>query len=170
MTAQISSLLRELPEHTETVKAKVKSLKHLAGGSGRIAQMIEEVKQRAQGRARRTCERPPIARPTAEQASVAGAAQSRDPRAAKPALAGTDHRVPLPAAGISGRARAGDHPGDLHAAEARGISQPRDQARRPWAHRRRHQVRRRGRPANQPFLAHASDRQRRRSGWCSASD
>jgi predicted PurR-regulated permease PerM len=43
VTAQISSLLRELPEHTETVKAKVKALKQFTGGSGRIAQMIEDI-------------------------------------------------------------------------------------------------------------------------------
>jgi predicted PurR-regulated permease PerM len=49
VTAQISSLLRELPEHTETVKAKVKSLKHFVGGSGRIARMIEEVNSELMG-------------------------------------------------------------------------------------------------------------------------
>ena len=49
VTAQISSFLRELPEHTETVKAKVKSLKKLAGGSGRIAQMIEEINSELHG-------------------------------------------------------------------------------------------------------------------------
>src|ERR1017187_5647953 len=37
VTAQISSLLRELPEHTQTVKAKVKSFKQLVGGSSGIA-------------------------------------------------------------------------------------------------------------------------------------
>ena len=52
MTAQISSLLRELPEHTETVKAKVKSLKN-AGRAARAAlpEMIEEINQRDQGHA-----------------------------------------------------------------------------------------------------------------------
>jgi predicted PurR-regulated permease PerM len=49
VTAQISSLLRELPEHTETVKAKVKSLKKLAGGTGKIAQMIEEINNELSG-------------------------------------------------------------------------------------------------------------------------
>jgi predicted PurR-regulated permease PerM len=49
VTAQISSLLRELPKHTETVKAKVKSLKQLAGGSGGIAQMIEEINSELKG-------------------------------------------------------------------------------------------------------------------------
>ena len=43
VTAQISSLLRELPEHTETIKAKVKSLKHFASGSSRIAQFVQEI-------------------------------------------------------------------------------------------------------------------------------
>jgi predicted PurR-regulated permease PerM len=49
VTAQISSLLRELPEHTATVKAKVKSLKQFAGGSGRIAQMIEDINSELKG-------------------------------------------------------------------------------------------------------------------------
>ncbi len=49
VTAQISSLLHELPKHTHTVTAKVKSLKHMIGGSGRIAQMIEEVTNELKG-------------------------------------------------------------------------------------------------------------------------
>ena len=43
VTAQISSLLRELPEHSESIKAKVKSFKHFASGSSRIAQFIQEI-------------------------------------------------------------------------------------------------------------------------------
>jgi predicted PurR-regulated permease PerM len=49
VTAQISSLLHELPEHTETMKAKVKSLKQLAGGTGRIAEMIEDINRELKG-------------------------------------------------------------------------------------------------------------------------
>jgi predicted PurR-regulated permease PerM len=49
VTAQISRLLRELPEHTETVKAKVKSLKSLVGGSSRLAEMIEEISSEIKG-------------------------------------------------------------------------------------------------------------------------
>ncbi len=43
VTAQISSVLRELPEHTATIKAKIKSLKTLSGGSSRITNMISEI-------------------------------------------------------------------------------------------------------------------------------
>ncbi len=49
VTAQISSLLRELPEHTETVKNKVKSLKTLVGGSGRLSTMVEEINNELSG-------------------------------------------------------------------------------------------------------------------------
>jgi predicted PurR-regulated permease PerM len=49
VTAQVSSLLRELPEHTETVKAKIKSLKTLVEGSGRFARMIEEIDSEIKG-------------------------------------------------------------------------------------------------------------------------
>ena len=49
VTAQISSLLRELPEHTATVKAKVKSLTKHFGGSSRIARMFEEINREIQG-------------------------------------------------------------------------------------------------------------------------
>ena len=49
VTAQISSLLRELPEHTDTVKAKVKSLKTLVGGSSRLARMVEEINTELSG-------------------------------------------------------------------------------------------------------------------------
>jgi predicted PurR-regulated permease PerM len=50
VTSQISSLLHELPKHTDTVRAKVKSFKHLIGGSGRIAQMIEDVNSELTGK------------------------------------------------------------------------------------------------------------------------
>jgi predicted PurR-regulated permease PerM len=50
VTVQISSLLRELPEHTETVKDKVKSLKKLAGGSSRLGTMIAEISQEIEGK------------------------------------------------------------------------------------------------------------------------
>jgi predicted PurR-regulated permease PerM len=49
VTAQISSVLHELPEHTATVKAKVKSLKKLLGGSSRVTRMIEEINREIQG-------------------------------------------------------------------------------------------------------------------------
>jgi predicted PurR-regulated permease PerM len=49
VTAQIGSLLRELPEHTQTLKAKVKSLKQVTAGSGRIARMIDEVNSEIKG-------------------------------------------------------------------------------------------------------------------------
>ncbi len=49
VTAQISSLLRELPRHTETVKSKVKSLKNMAGGSSRLRRMIAEIGQEIDG-------------------------------------------------------------------------------------------------------------------------
>jgi predicted PurR-regulated permease PerM len=49
VTVQISSLLHELPEHTETVKAKVKSLKTLVQGSGRFARMVEEINSEIKG-------------------------------------------------------------------------------------------------------------------------
>lgn len=53
VTAQISSLLRELPEHTTTVKAKVKSLKKYFGGSGRVTRMFEEINREIVGTASR---------------------------------------------------------------------------------------------------------------------
>ena len=49
VTAQVSSLLRELPEHTETVKAKVKSLKRAVEGTGRLARMVEDITRELQG-------------------------------------------------------------------------------------------------------------------------
>ena len=49
VTVQVSSLLRELPEHTETVKAKIKSLKTLVEGSGRFARMVEEIDREIKG-------------------------------------------------------------------------------------------------------------------------
>jgi len=49
VTAQISSLLRELPEHTESVKAKVKAVKHFASGSGRVAQFFQEINKELAG-------------------------------------------------------------------------------------------------------------------------
>jgi predicted PurR-regulated permease PerM len=49
VTAQISSVLRELPEHTATIKAKIKSLKTLSGGSSRITEMIAEINRELEG-------------------------------------------------------------------------------------------------------------------------
>jgi predicted PurR-regulated permease PerM len=49
VTAQISGLLRELPEHTETIKAKAKSVKTLVAGSSRIARMIDEINSELKG-------------------------------------------------------------------------------------------------------------------------
>jgi predicted PurR-regulated permease PerM len=50
ITAQISSLLRELPQHTETVKHKVKALKQLTGGSSRLSGMIAEINRELDGK------------------------------------------------------------------------------------------------------------------------
>ena len=49
VTSQIGSLLRELPEHTQTLKAKVKSLKQFATGSGQFARMIDDVNRELKG-------------------------------------------------------------------------------------------------------------------------
>ena len=43
VTAQISSLLRELPKYSQNVKAKVKSLKRVAAGSNRLTKMIVDI-------------------------------------------------------------------------------------------------------------------------------
>ncbi len=45
VTSQISSLLRELPAHTQTIKEKVRSLKSLAGGSRKLSEMITDINQ-----------------------------------------------------------------------------------------------------------------------------
>ena len=45
VTTQISSLLKQLPEHTQNIKQKVRSLKSLAGGSGRLSKMIADISQ-----------------------------------------------------------------------------------------------------------------------------
>jgi predicted PurR-regulated permease PerM len=45
VTVQISSLVKELPQHTQNIKKKVRSLKSLAGGSSRLSKMIHEINQ-----------------------------------------------------------------------------------------------------------------------------
>jgi predicted PurR-regulated permease PerM len=49
VTAQVSSVLRELPEHTATIRAKIKSLKTLSGQSSRITKMIAEINRELEG-------------------------------------------------------------------------------------------------------------------------
>ena len=90
----------------------------------------------------------------------AGRADRRDPRAAAGRLDVAADLVPQPAAGVPRRAGPGDHPGHLHAAEARGAAQPDHPAGGPRQDRRRHQVRRRGGAPGQPLPADAGDRQR----------
>jgi predicted PurR-regulated permease PerM len=74
VTNQISELLRELPRYSETVKKKVRSVRALAIGSGRLGTMIQEISQEFAGRSRPAGERgddsddrtdQPVARPTA---------------------------------------------------------------------------------------------------------
>jgi predicted PurR-regulated permease PerM len=43
VTAQITSLLRELPKYRETVREKVEAVKHATAGTGGIGEMIEEI-------------------------------------------------------------------------------------------------------------------------------
>ena len=76
VTAQISSLLRELPEHSESIKAKVKSFKHFASGSSRIAQFVQEINNELVGETA-----PPPHSGEASPASPAAAPSSDRPRA-----------------------------------------------------------------------------------------
>ena len=89
VTAQISSLLRELPEHTTTVKAKVKSLKKHFGGSTRIAQMVEEINREIVGRSHPRTDMPPPTPPMASHRPSRNA-QGRGRRARDPGLARPD--------------------------------------------------------------------------------
>jgi predicted PurR-regulated permease PerM len=50
VTVQISSLLRELPEHTQNIKDKVRSLKNLAVGSSRLSKMFVDINQELTGK------------------------------------------------------------------------------------------------------------------------
>jgi predicted PurR-regulated permease PerM len=43
VTVQISSLVKELPQHTQNIKKKVRSIKSLAGGSRQLTKMIREI-------------------------------------------------------------------------------------------------------------------------------
>ena len=65
VTAQISNLLRELPEHTETVKDKVKSLKKLTAGPSALRTMIAEITQEIEGK-------PPEHESGADESGAAG--------------------------------------------------------------------------------------------------
>ena len=77
VTAQISSLLQELPKHTETVKDKVKSLKNLTGASSPLTRMIAEISQEIDGKPR-----------------------SREPGVKEPSVTGEVHVQPPPTAVI----------------------------------------------------------------------
>ena len=43
VTAQISSLLRELPKYSQNIKAKAKSLKQVAASSNRLTKMLVDI-------------------------------------------------------------------------------------------------------------------------------
>jgi predicted PurR-regulated permease PerM len=49
VTSQVSRLLRELPEHTVTLRAKVKSLKTFVGAAPRIGHMVQEINRELSG-------------------------------------------------------------------------------------------------------------------------
>jgi predicted PurR-regulated permease PerM len=45
VTTQISSLLRELPKYSQNIKAKAKSLKHVAAGSNGLSKMLMDINE-----------------------------------------------------------------------------------------------------------------------------
>ena len=49
VTDQISSLLQELPKYRQTVKEKVRTIKHVAGGSGHLQEMITDINKELGG-------------------------------------------------------------------------------------------------------------------------
>ncbi len=127
VTAQISSLLRELPEHTETVKAKVKSLKSLVGGSSRFADMIEEINSEIRGTPAKLGSR-------RRSAGIAEARARSRPRAVivepqSPVWLGRITSFLSPMMEYLGELALAIILVDLHAPAARGIPQPGDQAR-----------------------------------------
>ena len=163
VTAQISSLLRELPKYSQNIKAKAKSLKQVAASSNRLTKMLVEINQEL-GSGTSADGREGSKTRGSSTASASESAGASHHRAAEPGLAVADLDIPGPADGVSRRAGPGNRPGHFHASEARGAAQSHHPAGGTRADRGRHQVCRRGRPADQPILADASDRQHVRSG------
>jgi predicted PurR-regulated permease PerM len=70
VTGQIGSLLRELPDYRDTIKQKVRTIKEVAGGSGRFQEVIKDINKELGG---------PPARPGGEATKGEGREEAAAP-------------------------------------------------------------------------------------------
>ena len=160
VTAQISACCASCPSTRRRSRPRSSRSRSYA----RLEPRRPDVR-RNQSRDRRV-DRPPIRRARGRRETAPVTEERADPERPQAVIVEpqgpvwlADLALPIPLARISGGARPGDHPGDLHAPEAGRVPQPHDPVSRARARRRRHQVRRRGRSSHQPIPAHAGDRQ-----------